>query len=598
MQTGGLKYFLSLITFLIICCLIVFLIFGQNFLDEGKILITALLTSGYFFYLSLKRRFFLPQKFTLLYLAFLSLNIVSLSVSPSPYNSLLRLIELSSFLFLMLLSYNLFLKKRAKDIFPWLLITLASFISLASLYHYQNQSLDFSPYQSTQGPFFWPGLLASFLLLVLPFCFLGLLTERNKFLITLRFLLIIPIFLAFFLTKSFWTIIGLFILLVLTPLLFWQEFKKRLSIVFAVIFVVISLIYPLSQHNNVVLPSPQAVSFQSVIACHDLGDLRKASKAMFSAHPFFGNGPASFENIYRSYQGTPWSKSRFAFNEYSQILVENGVIGLISFISLIGYLFYLFLKRVGKSDSLTRAAFLGLFIFLFDNLNNFSARVLSLEVIFWALVGFYLSLSEVPPGTRLHLAKFWGNRFLKLFSFTLLLITSFLILNLSLFRLGQNYFLNKNDPQRARTVLSYLTRVSPLNHNYFIWMASIELDEGKMDEAIKELKKAQALEPKNAETAYQIGNLYRKMGKLEEARGYLEKAIRLSPFYSPSYYNALAEVYLDLVEKDKAWNIVKRAKEEIFPLNQKFWFCERYLKEENISTQLLTTYLLYQQLLK
>jgi tetratricopeptide (TPR) repeat protein len=368
-------------------------------------------------------------------------------------------------------------------------------------------------------------------------------------------------------------------------------FRKNLArvwpIIFALAFVIFSLIYPLSEHNNIYPPSPQIINYQADFACRDLKDIRGAVWKIARQNFFFGQGPNSFAASYRIFQSSQWSRSKFAFNEYLQVLAENGFLGLVSFMAIIFYLFYLFIKRGGERGLFPQVVFASLFIFLFDNLNNFSFRVTSLAVIFWIIAGLFLALKE--RGVTV-------NRWLKLPAIIIFLLSLYLTINLSFFRLAQNYFLNQNNLKKASQILNVLSQTNPLNPDYLIWQASISLEDNNSEGTIGFLEKAANLEKDNPETYFQIGNLYHKKGENNKARAFLEKTIRLAPFAWPHYYNSLAEVLIDLNQKEEASALLEKAKKQMFPINQKYYSCQSYLNEVGISSQLMSTYLLYQEL--
>jgi tetratricopeptide (TPR) repeat protein len=91
-------------------------------------------------------------------------------------------------------------------------------------------------------------------------------------------------------------------------------------------------------------------------------------------------------------------------------------------------------------------------------------------------------------------------------------------------------------PQNAHYVLHYGVLLTMLNED---------------DLAMQNLQEARKLDPANPLTHYQLGKGYRALGKLPEARGELEIAVRLRPTLSPAVYQ-LGQVYQKLGEAQKA----------------------------------------------
>ena len=104
----------------------------------------------------------------------------------------------------------------------------------------------------------------------------------------------------------------------------------------------------------------------------------------------------------------------------------------------------------------------------------------------------------------------------------------------------------KLQPRNAHYLLHYGVLLSRLK----------ELDPapGKLDDhdpAFVSMLEARKIDPSNPLTRYQLGKLYRKMGKLAEAREELEAAVRLRPNLSPALYQ-LGLLYRQLGEEPKA----------------------------------------------
>lgn len=89
------------------------------------------------------------------------------------------------------------------------------------------------------------------------------------------------------------------------------------------------------------------------------------------------------------------------------------------------------------------------------------------------------------------------------------------------------------------------------------------LQEGNLVAALRELKKAEALNPDDHITHYDLGLVYFFRERYEQAVQHLERALQLKPDYAPAV-NSLGNVYVARKEWDKAIEIYERIVEDAF----------------------------------
>jgi len=82
--------------------------------------------------------------------------------------------------------------------------------------------------------------------------------------------------------------------------------------------------------------------------------------------------------------------------------------------------------------------------------------------------------------------------------------------------------------------------------------------QGKIDEAISELKKAIAMNPRYADAYHNLGNTYQQIGNFKEAIANYEKAVEFNPGLWQTYYN-LCAVYYQLGRYNLAYRNIKKA---------------------------------------
>jgi tetratricopeptide (TPR) repeat protein len=86
---------------------------------------------------------------------------------------------------------------------------------------------------------------------------------------------------------------------------------------------------------------------------------------------------------------------------------------------------------------------------------------------------------------------------------------------------------------------------------------------GNLIAALRELKKAELLNPDDPITMFDIGLVYYYRGRYDQAVDYLQRAIQLKPGYAPAI-NSLGNTYSSMGEWDKAIEAYERIIEDAF----------------------------------
>lgn len=86
---------------------------------------------------------------------------------------------------------------------------------------------------------------------------------------------------------------------------------------------------------------------------------------------------------------------------------------------------------------------------------------------------------------------------------------------------------------------------------------------GNLMAALRELKKAEAYDPEDHITQFDIGLVYFYRERYDQAIQYFEKAIRLKPDYAPAV-NSLGNAYLEKGEWDNAIEAYRKIVEDVF----------------------------------
>ena len=94
---------------------------------------------------------------------------------------------------------------------------------------------------------------------------------------------------------------------------------------------------------------------------------------------------------------------------------------------------------------------------------------------------------------------------------------------------------------------------------YYVYLADILKQQGKLKEGLNYLKKALEIDPNNPNINFYIAVYYDEMGNWDKAREYLEKAIRLKPDFADALNYLGYTLLLRNEDIDKAFHLVKRA---------------------------------------
>jgi len=125
------------------------------------------------------------------------------------------------------------------------------------------------------------------------------------------------------------------------------------------------------------------------------------------------------------------------------------------------------------------------------------------------------------------------------------LLAAILLLSLGLFACKSQ----KSSTDNSKDKVSYNTRKA---YNQYYYQGAKLKALGAYDDAVKEFEKALGLIPDSHESFYQLGNIYFKLNRLEEAIHYAELAIKKNPEFNFWYHGQLAQMYSKARQYDKS----------------------------------------------
>lgn len=313
--------------------------------------------------------------------------------------------------------------------------------------------------------------------------------------------------------------------------LFWVESKKKVSVSFSaaitgifvagiMIFFVLPQIYSLGDPSVVERKFKWATAWQ-----------------MVKEHPAFGVGAGNLKVNFALYQakvreGEPY-KTHLAFratsesnvhNEYFQIWAEMGTVGLLSFLAIfICYFLRLFLSLKWVSQEEERVFQIGIatsiLAFLLYSLTNFPLHIVPNS----CLLFFLLGVSETAfPATK-------GQKLLTVKKNPALTIATLLV----------QLFLTK------KWILP------PLQADYLRLQAEIAAAQQNFSKAVELYHRAIDLDFERSErTAYDLGELYRKFGKIQDALNAYQISVALRNY--GEIYNNIGNCYYLLGKREEA----------------------------------------------
>lgn len=115
--------------------------------------------------------------------------------------------------------------------------------------------------------------------------------------------------------------------------------------------------------------------------------------------------------------------------------------------------------------------------------------------------------------------------------------------------------------QKAVTSLRRVLEIQPDFHAAMNYLGYTYAEAGEnLDEALRLVQRAVALDPENGSYVDSLGWTYYRLGRHEQARGYLERAARLEPT-DATLHEHLGDVYVALGQNDRARAAYRRALE-------------------------------------
>ena len=571
------------------------------FLVESATVILVICSAGLFFLRTLRGEFVFTKPVSISFLLFIVISAVTSLFGVNLNNSIWELLRLLSYFLLFILVFDFCKDSQRRD---WLVRGLIAVSIVVAFYSAWMFVSDERLQRGLQiiGPFFWHNQMAGFLLLILPLVAALFLFERNKKL--KLFLGLLSLFLLgeliFTYSRASWLSILPSGLILLVFYLRKFGLKRNISLSFLTFLVVLVLVIGsyepfrnrfLSVFQEI-LPATRTTS----------GNLRaqalQVGVKIFKDYKLTGVGSGNIGIVYPSYQSEPWLFAKYTHNQYLQIFAENGVFGGLGFIAVF-FALLVGLKRNWKSarkvfSENPSATGIGLAVLAgaVHSFFEYNLNIPALAALFWieaAILSSFVLKAEKLPLRGLFVP---GFSFISLLALVSIL---FLFYHQKKFEEAKSLY-NSGRLEESKKILSSITKTYPLQSEYKGWLGSIYLLEDGLENSKKELDGALLLNKFDPEIYSKLAEISAKTGEFDNEIGLRERAVKVSPFYHPRFYDELAQSYIFKKRLDKAESILEQAY-RAFPLNKSFYDFEYLYNFINFKKNLARTYFNYAQVL-
>lgn len=487
---------------------------------------------------------------------FLLIGLLATFLSPSPHSSVVILKQFVSYALLYTLAVNAVDDPRQRrTLLKWFLAS-TSIVAMLALYQFvfgfEEIARDVRRYVAPQfqeaylarisrrrvfSVFVYPNSLAGFLLVAFPLTLLYPALHKEWFkkanlhkLVAYSLVLPLPCFVSFLLTQSK----AGFLAFALVAVGFIVAARRRLrlkpkalaaALLAALVLLSAALISP---------PGRRLIVEKGRYTLSERVDYWRAGFRMIPRSPIVGSGFNSFGVLYPQYRLPGTNESRSAHNNYLQILIETGVLGLAFFLGIwivASAAVVPFLKRslrsdetFGFRDTVGLSLTAGIVGFLVHSLADFDLYVPGIGMTVWLLLGLQIRNADSLRARRVRLAP----RTAALCTLGLLAVSGAGILFTS-------KTLNANS--HLAVAQSILQRANP----------PAGFDD--YEEAVQELKAALKWDPTNHNLHLSLGRVYYRLDRYDDALREFALADRLHRF-APMIAHDIARTKLARMEKE------------------------------------------------
>ncbi len=290
----------------------------------------------------------------------------------------------------------------------------------------------------------------------------------------------------------------------------------------------------------------------------------KVSFTIFQENPISGIGAGAFGANYVNFQYNLFQNSavlslykglagdvRFAFNDFLQILCENGIIGLLLFCSVVVFTFYkksnLSEDEFNLSNIIDLSLLSSVIVLLISGMSSYPLSLLSLQVVFWISIACLSSLKKRRCYTLLV-----PSSSVKFVCVALVFLASFFIFYAVRRWRGFLKLSEIENRSNAVTGSDKLWSLYPIladHPSYLSALAKKLKDEKTYIDAINILQNAKQISPEK-EIYFALGDIYSSLKQYDDAeKEYMFVSIAIPSLLKPKYL--LAKMYYNSNQHQK-----------------------------------------------
>lgn len=350
--------------------------------------------------LFLKRKIAFPKITGILFLFFLSFTLASTALSINISQSVEYLMYFLSLFFVFLISYN-FRDELEKSIIILVFASsiLFSLYSLMLNFHLLSFFIPQEGYQFVFSSFGSHNHLGDFLALPIIICIYYLYNRQYILLSSIFCLSSIPL-VVFSYSRSSYLTIALTVIFIqffyLQKKHSWSsKLTSRITILIIILTTTFFFIATTRQAEKQSLPSSvnkyltqnAGLKYKDILG--ERPEYIRQSFLSIQKHPIFGVGPNNFSSVSRLYSSTPMRFTSSAHNIFVEVLVGQGILGLLPFIGLI------LLILIKSHKNALYFVFLGMLI---NFQTDYTYQIYSFLLLFFMIAGI-LSRDKGSPVT-------------------------------------------------------------------------------------------------------------------------------------------------------------------------------------------------------
>ncbi|NPV26683.1 MAG: hypothetical protein HPY81_04310 [Firmicutes bacterium] len=347
---------------------------------------------------------------------------------------------------------------------------------------------------------------------------------------------------------------------------------------------------------------------QSFVTRHDFTAI---AWEIVKDHPVLGTGAGGWNALYHRYQDYLYYTTE-VHNHFMQVWVEAGTFGFIAFLAMWATLLYTLwlLRRVLAAASGDWLSVWGMGVAALaigaHSAIDFTLSLPAMCLFLWSLLGLIrashlMILAESAAGEQRKISGLSLKFRNRIINVTLGLVVALFLLipSASLYaaersaKAGAEAFQEKDFKQAADS-FARAVQFDPFTASYRLDLAQMtyilnagKKDKAKIDEIVKQLEKAEQLEPNNLKVQSKLLNLYSEIGRGDKTLIVAERLVQINPL-DIGAYEALGKVYVSAgryfleqkAEKkarpyfERAYNLpteIKKKADAVPPDRLKFW---------------------------